>query len=131
MRAFCLCRRAGAVVLQSGHDQKPFSLSFVGLILFLCAGASLAQAPARRRHRLPPADKQVEQKIERIRVEDSGSRIDELRVGGETQTITVSPKGSMPAYDVLPASANRAPSGGERNSASGSGGTRVWKIFGF
>ena len=70
-------------------------------------------------------------KIERIRVEDSGSRIDELRVGGETQSITVSPKGNMPAYDVLPASANRAPSGGERNSASGSGGTRVWKILGF
>jgi hypothetical protein len=106
-----------------------FSQSFV-VIMFLCAtGASLAQAPAPA-----PAtatDKPVEKKIERIRVEDGGSRIDELRVGGETQSITVSPKGNMPAYDVLPASANRAPSGGERNSASGSGGTRVWKILGF
>ena len=69
--------------------------------------------------------------IERIRVEDSGGRIDELRVRGETQSITVTPKGNLPAYEVVPASANRAPSAGERGGASANGGTRVWKIFGF
>ena len=73
----------------------------------------------------------TEQRIEHIRVEDSSARIDELRVGGETQSITVAPKGSMPPYEVIPASANRAPSAGERNSSSASGGTRVWKILGF
>ncbi len=72
-----------------------------------------------------------EQRIERISIEDSGSRIDELRVGGETRSITVAPKGVMPQYEVLPASANRAPSAGERSINSASGGTRVWKIFGF
>ncbi len=100
------------------------------LLALVLAGLSLpggvaAQTPA------PAADSRVEQRIERIRVEDAGSRIDELRVGGETQTITVAPKGNMPAYDVLPASANRAPSAGERNSTSAAGGTRVWKILGF
>ena len=70
-------------------------------------------------------------RIERIRVEDSGVRIDELRVRGETQSITVTPKGNLPAYEVEPASANRSPSAGERGSASAGGGTRVWKIFGF
>ena len=68
-----------------------------------------------------------EQKIERIRHEDAGSRIDELRVGGETKHITVSPKGSAPAYEVPPESNNRNPAGTERER-SGSGG---WKILGF
>lgn len=70
-------------------------------------------------------------RIERIHVEDSGARIDELRVRGETQSITVTPKGKLPAYEVEPASANRGPSAGERGNASAGGGTRVWKIFGF
>lgn len=105
--------------------KSPLSASALALLSLCTAGACLAQSPA------PAAEQAVEKKIERIRVEDSGSRIDELRVGGETQSITVSPKGGMPAYEVLPASANRAPSAGDRNSASGSGGTRVWKIFGF
>ena len=76
-------------------------------------------------------DRRPDQRIERIVIEDAGARIDELRVGGETQHITVAPKGGMPAYEVIPASANRPPSAGERNSNSPSGGTRVWKIFGF
>ena len=76
-------------------------------------------------------ERRGDQRIERIRIDEAGSRIEELRVGGETRSITVSPKGNMPPYEVIPASANRAPSSGERNSNSASGGTRVWKIFGF
>ncbi len=72
----------------------------------------------------------TDQRIERIQIEDAGSRIDELRVGGETRSITVTPKGGMPAYEVVPASANRAPVS-DRNSSAASGGTRVWKILGF
>jgi hypothetical protein len=56
----------------------------------------------------------VEKRTERIRVEDSANRIDELRVGGETKTITVQPKGGMPAYQVQPTS-----------------GERSWKLLGF
>ena len=56
----------------------------------------------------------VEKRTERIHIEDAGSRIDELRVGGETLSITVQPKGRMPAYQIQPAS-----------------GERSWKIFGF
>ena len=50
----------------------------------------------------------VEQRTERIRVEDAGSRIDELRVGGETKSIVVQPKGGMPAYQVQPGSGERS-----------------------
>lgn len=50
----------------------------------------------------------IEKRTERIRLEDAGARIDELRVGGETQSITVQPKGSMPAYQITPVSGERS-----------------------
>ncbi|MCF8160251.1 MAG: hypothetical protein K9J76_06090 [Polaromonas sp.] len=55
-----------------------------------------------------------EARIEHIRVEDAGARIDELRVGGETQSITVQPRDGMPAYQVAPKT-----------------GERTWKVLGF
>ena len=58
--------------------------------------------------------KRVEQVSERIRLEDKGSVIDELRVGGQTRSIDVQPKGGMPAYQVAPTN-----------------GQRSWKILGF
>ena len=45
-----------------------------------------------------PADKpegRKNQKIERIHVEDSGSKVDELRVGGQTQQIVVQPSSQV------------------------------------
>jgi hypothetical protein len=118
IRAFCLRRCHGRWFYNEAMTQSPLYASAVALLSLCMAGACLAQSP------VPAAEQPVERKIERI-------RIDELRVGGETQSITVSPKGGMPVYEVLPASANRAPSAGERGSASGSGGTRVWKVLGF
>ena len=50
----------------------------------------------------------VEKRTERIRVEDSAARIDELRVGGETRTIDVQPKGGLPAYQIAPGSGQRS-----------------------
>jgi hypothetical protein len=50
----------------------------------------------------------LEQRAERIHVEDASSRIDELRIGGETKTIMVQPKGRMPAYQVQPVSGERS-----------------------
>jgi len=68
-------------------------------------------------------------KIERIRTEDAGTRIDELRVGGQTQQITVQPKTGGAAYEVLPAEGaqGKAPA-----AASGdTNGSRVWNVFKF
>jgi hypothetical protein len=62
------------------------------------------------------------QTIERIRTEDGGSRIDELRVGGQTQSILVQPKGDMPAYEIKPADARGGPS---------QGGVRMWNFLRF
>ena len=59
----------------------------------LAAAAALAQAPAKPpRDATAPPPKGTEQAIERIQHEDTGSRIDELRVGGETKHITVQPR---------------------------------------
>ena len=44
----------------------------------------------------------------RIHIEDAGSRIDELRVGGETKSIEVKPAGGAPAYQIQPASGERS-----------------------
>ena len=77
---------------------------------------SSAETPSRRN-----------QRIERIRQEDGGSRVDELRVGGQTQSITVQPKaGNMPSYEVKPGNAGR--DGTPQSGSDGTNGRRVWNI---
>lgn len=75
-----------------------------------------------------PQDKSAQgdkynQRIERIQHEDAGSRVDELRVGGETKNITVQPKvGNLPAYEVQPQNIE---------GADGTNGRRVWRAIQF
>ena len=89
------------------------SMSCCGLALAQSAASAQATAtqPAAAASRAPGV---IEKRTERIQIEDSGARIDELRVGGETKTITVQPKGRLPSYQVEPTS-----------------GERSWKILGF
>jgi len=74
-----------------------------------------------------PLEPRKNQKIERIHVEDDAVKIDELRYAGQTQSITVQPKGDMPAYEIVPA--NPARSGDSRRDNGG--GERVWNLFRF
>ena len=68
----------------------------------------------------------LNQTSERILVEDAGSRIDELRVGGQTQSITVQPKvGNLPEYEVQPSDGVR---NRPRNGAETDTGSRVWNL---
>jgi hypothetical protein len=66
-----------------------------------------------------------------IRTEDAGTRIDEVRVGGETQSITVQPKtgSNVPAYEVKPSDSTKgsAPS----SSKGDTNGSRVWNVLKF
>ncbi|MDD2918359.1 hypothetical protein [Rhodoferax sp.] len=62
----------------------------------------------------PDTPSKAQPRVEHIQVEDSGARIDEVRVGGETQSISVQPKNNMPAYQVAPKT-----------------GERTWKVLGF
>ena len=82
-------------------------LAPLALALLTCA-ATAQQAPADK------SGGRKNQKIERIHVEDSGSKVDELRVGGQTQQIVVQPKSRVPAYEIRPKD-----------------GQRVWNVLGF
>ncbi len=101
------------------------------LLLALLPACVLAQAPAQapieREGKLEP---RKNQKIERIHHEDRGNRIDELRVGGQTQNITVQPKANVPSYEILPDDLARSrPSENREGFANRK--ARVWNVFDF
>ena len=78
-----------------------------------------------------PADPRRNQKIERIRIEDNGARIDELRVGGQTQSITVQPKANVPGYEFQPSDLARSRPADHRDGLSSPSSQRVWNIMKF
>jgi hypothetical protein len=91
-----------------------------------------APAPAQAQPDPDKAAGRQNQTIERIHVEDSGATIDELRVGGQTQDITVKPKNNAPAYQVLPNTEERGRAQGQSDATAGDGGSRVWwNVFKF
>ncbi|HNZ90569.1 MAG TPA: hypothetical protein PKM82_05090 [Acidovorax sp.] len=112
------------------------------LLLGLTASPLLAQTPppvapqgnADQRTQLAnpaPLDGPKNQRTERIRVEDEGSRVNELRVGGQTQSITVQPKtGDMPEYEVQSPDGARSRAG-SRNGAETNTAPRVWNVIKF
>ncbi|MDO4705232.1 MAG: DUF2782 domain-containing protein [Comamonadaceae bacterium] len=63
----------------------------------------------------------------RLYQQDAGSRVEELRVRGQTQAITVTPAGAMPAYEVSPGG-SRAYQNQPQRAADGTNGPRRWKI---
>jgi hypothetical protein len=69
-------------------------------------------------------------RIERITNEDALTRIDEVRVGGETKSIEVQPKNGAPAYQINPDTNGPANSevGGKR---TGNAGRSSWRILNF
>ena len=87
-------------------------------------GASAAASEAR-----PAGSGRSDKKIQRIRTEDAGTRIDELRVGGETEKITVQPKTGGAAYEVKPAEGARGTA--PANTSTDTNGSRVWNVLKF
>lgn len=81
--------------------------------------SAFAQVPGQNGPQPPPTGREAlsnqeqaldgrrNQKIERIRLEDSGSVIDEVRYGGRTQSISVQPKAAVPRYEVEPVTGQR------------------------
>jgi len=103
--------------------------SLIGAALLVALAApALAQQPA-------PADPAPLQhapgdRIERITNEDALTRIDELRVDGQTKSIQVQPKNGAPAYEIQPRGAANTP-GETAGRASGNSGRSSWRLFDF
>ena len=109
-------------------------LLLVAALAALPLAAAVAQTPApapgvAASQAKPARAARSDQKIQRIRTEDAGSRIDELRVGGETEKITVQPKIGGAPYEVKPAEGARGtPPPTTSNDTNGS---RVWNVLKF
>jgi hypothetical protein len=71
------------------------------------------------------------QKIERIQHEDAGSRVEELRVGGQTQSITVQPKADVPEYGISATDLARSRPADHRDGMSNATGQRFWNVLKF
>lgn len=97
------------------------------LFLVPVVASAQAQAPAVRD---PAGPARQNQKIERIVIEDDANRIEEVRVGGQSQSVTVQPKGAMPAYELRPTDMARSRPADRREGLSG-GTSRVWNLFNF
>lgn len=94
--------------------------------------AALAQAPAAPLVQDSPAlEGRMNQRVERIRVEDTAVRIDEVRYGGQTQSITVQPKANVPEYEIQPTDLGRSRPADHRDGMSSATGKRVWNVFRF
>ena len=125
-----LCSFSASPLPAYNAGMKIALCSFIAAALtMLSPNAAVAQTavPAEAAVQASPA--RPDKKIERIRTEDAGSRIDELRVGGETQVITVQPKNGGATYEVKPAEGARgtAPAA----ASSDTNGSRVWNVLKF
>lgn len=116
-------------------------LIHVLLPALLACGSSLAQDGPAAASPVPRDDVRMlqeaaapanprERAIQHIEVEDGATRIDELRYGGETQSITVSPRSGARPYQIVPRDgASNFP--GALGAAAGAAGQRVWNILDF
>ena len=71
-----------------------------------------------------PAPTKPEPKVERLVHHDGWSRIEELRIGGQTRTIDVHTRSSIPGYEVRPIDP------GVSDDRSGAG-ARRWRVLHF
>ncbi len=88
-------------------------------------GPSTAQAPEGDSASL---QRQPTDRIERITHEDALSRVDELRVGGQTQRIEVQPKTGTPGYQI---GTRQGPADQGATQGSGSAGRSSWRLLNF
>lgn len=73
------------------------------------------------------AQERPEPQIRRAVIEDDQVRIEELRVRGQVQRITVSPKASgVRPYEIVPPDVGR-----DTTQSKGLSGQRLWQLFSF
>jgi hypothetical protein len=90
----------------------------------LSAGAQAPAAAAPESAALPPG-----QRVQNITHEDQLTRIDELRVGGQTRRIEVQPKNGAPAYEIAPLRSELPGQGASERT--GNSGKSSWRLLDF
>jgi hypothetical protein len=68
--------------------------------------------------------------VKRTIIDDGRARIEELRVRGQLQKVTVEPKGRVPGYEILLGDGAHAV-GDDPGTSRGSAGKRVWNVLRF
>lgn len=106
--------------------------ALVGLLLAAATLPLAAQTavPAPPVLAQPQAGAWPEPRAEHVVIDEKGSRIDELHVGGEVRSIQVQPKNGGKAYEIMPATGGRDLSNSHSNSR-GAAGQRVWSVLKF
>lgn len=111
--------------MSSSHPTR-FALPFLALAAALAwpaqAQTTTVAPPAADAGAVDPG-----QRIQRITHEDALTRVDELRVGGETRSITVSPKNGAPTYEIAPTPGGDNPA----DARNGSAGKSRWPVLSF
>jgi hypothetical protein len=103
-------------------------LAAVAFSMLCLAGASRAAED----RLASPAHAVPEPAVQHTVIEDDGSRIEELRVRGQTQRISVKPKvGPRKGYEILTGSGLTQPPEGGGNDLQGARGKRVWNVLSF
>ncbi|MEO8280358.1 MAG: DUF2782 domain-containing protein [Ideonella sp.] len=101
------------------------------LLLALLFGPALAQTPPPEQTPPTPAEARSEPNIQRQVIEDEGSKIEELKVRGNTTRISVTPKvGTSRPYEIITEDGSRDVSDGLTGSR-GAAGKRVWRVMSF
>ncbi|AOW13856.1 hypothetical protein LPB72_01405 [Hydrogenophaga crassostreae] len=119
--------------MSKSNSFLPGARLFALSIALTAACAAQAQTAQTKESATPvpaesPAAKPGE-RIERITHEDELARVDELRVGGQTRSIEVTPKNGAPAYEIAPAPGGANLS--DNPASKGSTGKSRWRILNF
>src|SRR5216110_1619111 len=94
------------------------------IVWFVACGCALA-LPVRAQDAQTPAEPVVKHTV----IEDQGSRIEELRVRGQTQRITVTPKvGTKKSYEIITPDGSRDTTD-SASATRGAAGKRVWHVL--
>ena len=113
----------------------------IGMAAPAANAADAAAAPASAAAATPPSasgttieeievGRAGEPNVKRTVIDDSRARIEELRVRGQLQKVTVAPKGGAPGYEILLGDGAH-PIGDDPGTSRGSAGKRVWNVFRF
>lgn len=103
------------------------TLPALALTALLAASGVHAQKPPAE---AVPLQRAPGDRIERITTEDALTRVDEVRVDGQTQSIQVQPKNGAPAYQVQPLSPGQTP-GESAGRPNGNAGRSSWRVLNF